>query len=146
MLGQPIVWITPYTFSHDVSVSPGRVCAGPWLPLQFLDGDEGVGREGIVVSCRTSWGLECRPGGVARVGVVCGNRSLSQPGCRTCWLVGLGHVPLPLCAAFNQAPALVSLCREDLREKSSHSAWSTGVAERRVSSGQAECACVHGLT
>lgn len=28
VLGQPIVWITPYTFSHDVSVSPGRVCAG----------------------------------------------------------------------------------------------------------------------
>ena len=28
VLGPPIVWITPYTFSHDVSVSPGRVCAG----------------------------------------------------------------------------------------------------------------------
>ena len=47
---------------------------------------------------------------------------------------------------FNKGPALLSLCHEDLREKSSHSAWSSGVAERRVSSGQAECACVHGLT
>lgn len=28
VLGQPIVWITPYTFSHDVSVSPGRGLCG----------------------------------------------------------------------------------------------------------------------
>lgn len=27
VLGQPIVWITPYTFSHDVSVPMGRAIA-----------------------------------------------------------------------------------------------------------------------
>ena len=67
---------------------------------------------------------------------MCGNRSLSQPGCRTCWLVGLGQVPLP--RAFNKGPALLSLCPEGLREKSFPSAQSSGVVERRVSSGWEE--------
>ena len=115
---------------------------GLWLPLRFLAGDEGVGGEGIILSCRTSWGPECRQG-VARVGGVCGNRSLSQPGCRSCWLVGLGQVPLP--HEFNKVPALLSLCPEGLREKSFPRAQSSGVAERRVSSGREERACVHGL-
>lgn len=102
-----------------------------------------MGGEGIVLSCRTSWGPECRPG-VARVGGVCGNKSLSQPGCRTCWLVGLGRVLLP--RTFNKAPALLNLCPEGLREKSFPSAQSSGVAEGRVSSSREERACVHGLT
>lgn len=32
VLGQPIVWITPYAFSHDVSVPTARACAGLLLP------------------------------------------------------------------------------------------------------------------
>lgn len=34
MLGQPITWITPYTFAHDVSTREerGRIRAGPALP------------------------------------------------------------------------------------------------------------------
>lgn len=32
VLGQPIVWITPYAFSHDVSVPMARACAGLLLP------------------------------------------------------------------------------------------------------------------
>lgn len=34
VLGQPVTWITPYTFAHDVSTweEHGRVCAGPTLP------------------------------------------------------------------------------------------------------------------
>lgn len=68
---------------------------GPWLPLQFLEGVDG---KGIVLSCRASWGLECRPDGVVRVGGVCGKKSLSQPDCRTCSLVGLStflHLSVP---------------------------------------------------
>lgn len=48
VLGQPIVWITPYTFSHDVSASPGeglcRAVAPSPVPRRRRGGGQGGDR------------------------------------------------------------------------------------------------------
>lgn len=49
VLGQPIVWITPYAFSHDVSMPVGKAgaCAGLLLLLWLLDRHKDLGRGGF---------------------------------------------------------------------------------------------------
>lgn len=49
VLGQPIVWITPYAFSHDVSIPVVKAgaCAGPLLLLWLLDRHKDLGRGGF---------------------------------------------------------------------------------------------------
>lgn len=130
MLGQPIVWITPYAFSHDVSMLMGKAgaCAGPLLLLWLLHRDEDLGRVGdfVVLHSPACAGF-LRVAGARMWGEECTaqhhSKNWSQPVSSILQLGDLGHVLAPLCASVDVLP-LSKPCPEDLRKnKIFQSAW-----------------------